>query len=183
MTNEIIMKMSGKIRKNCKKDFKQAIENVIKKRECCLKKDENSQGFLFVDYFFKSNGNILYNLNGGFLNLGEYTGDFEDTEEFVRFISLFIEPEDIEFSANQDKWGFRIRDNGYVVELKYGAYETGIFYEPLITCSHKHSTLKQHKIKNIIPNELIDIEFAKVCDGCNKIIEYERQIYKFHKKW
>lgn len=199
MNSEIHMQMNGEIRKGMQKELKKAIEDVSMKRIELLKKDPNSSKLRFVDSFFgmgcveitKQNDKKIpfkqtYEIHKGYLEFDEYNGKYEDTELFAQFVAPYLKPQDIVFTSTEcfnqeDKWGFRIRQDSFVVELEYNAQETDIIYYPLTPCEHKHTSLMNNSTKNIIPNSTFDIEFERRCDYCGKSMGFERQFFKFEK--
>lgn len=200
MSGKIEMRMSGKIRKGAEKDLKTAIEGLIDERAKVRKVDLEDAEFLFIDSFFgvdciqatkqskfKTTFERTYRIDDGWLIFNEYCGDYEDTEEFAQFVAPYLEPQDIEFRDKtvlwdcSEKWGFRIRQDGSVVEIEYIVQETEIVYSSSIPCKHKHTSLEYNSIKNIVPNALVRIEFARKCNYCDEVIGYEQQFFKFEK--
>lgn len=199
MSYEIHMQMNGEIRKGMEKGLKKAIEDVLMERIELLKKYPNCSKLQFVDSFFgmgcveitKQNDKKIpfkqtYEIYKGHLEFDEYVGKYEDTELFVQLVAPYLEPQDVVFTSTEcfnqeDKWGFRIRRDGSVVELEYNAQETDIIHYPLTPCEHKHTSLEYNSIKNIIPNALVRIEFVRKCNYCGEVIGYERQFFNFEK--
>lgn len=134
--SEVKMGFSGEIKKGMVEAFKDAIDDVKMKRRGELK-DSQGDEFAFVDWFF---GDSTYNISlskmGGVfcLTYKKYSDKFSDTEEFAQFVAPFMEPQDILFDADSnykdDFWGFRIREDGSVVELENQIVETDVIYYP-----------------------------------------------------
>lgn len=108
----VSMEIGGKLKPSKIEELRKKMEQMrIDSEKPC--DDYNDRNIVWEEFLF------MAEIENGYLVFSDYNCKFDGYEDFISFIAPYLEPQDITFVGEDDaRWGWRIKDDGSIVELR-----------------------------------------------------------------